>query len=329
MNAGNKGLANLGNTCYMNAALQCLSHLLEFHPQNKEFRKNKDIGDDLFKQWYDLQKELWNNESESIVVPKQFLTSFIRSCRNKDILFYNFNQNDTEEFISIFMDLLHQSIRVSAEITINGEPTNKLQQIQVNCVKSWAKFFNKDYSYIIKKFYSQLVSITACTNCNHVAFNYDPYMVLSLEITDTTDSLYDCLSEYTSKFSLDSGNTWKCDKCNKHVCPDKKLYLWKTSDVLIILLKRYSKQGKKNNFIEFPIHLDLDQHVVDYNNYGKDYKLSGLCIQDGSLNGGHYYAMCYNELDKQWRKYNDTYVSDVDESVLLKQKPYCLFYRRV
>ena len=31
--AGNKGLANLGNTCYMNAAIQCLSHLLEFHPK--------------------------------------------------------------------------------------------------------------------------------------------------------------------------------------------------------------------------------------------------------------------------------------------------------
>ena len=31
MISGNKGLVNLGNTCYMNAAIQCLSHLLEFH----------------------------------------------------------------------------------------------------------------------------------------------------------------------------------------------------------------------------------------------------------------------------------------------------------
>ena len=72
----------------------------------------------------------------------------------------------------------------------------------------------------------------------------------------------------------------------------------------------------------------MSSYSLNYNKEGIDYNLSGMCIQDGSLGGGHYYAICKNELDKLWREYNDTSVNIVREAYLLKQKPYCLFYRR-
>jgi ubiquitin carboxyl-terminal hydrolase 4/11/15 len=107
MNAGNKGLANLGNTCYMNSALQCLSHLLEFHPKNEYFLNENKNNDDIYGAWLELQLELWQNDEGSMIVPKPFLQKFINECQDKDICFYNFNQNGTEEFINIF----HQSIK--------------------------------------------------------------------------------------------------------------------------------------------------------------------------------------------------------------------------
>ena len=329
MNAGNKGLANLGNTCYMNTALQCLSHLLEFHPKNENFKQYLKSSSDIYKEWYNLQTTLWSNESNSLVVPNKFLQSFIKNCKQNNISFYNFNQNDTEEFINIFMDLLHRSIKTEVDISVKGTPVNQVQKLQVKSIESWSNFFKNDYSYIIKKFYSQLISITACTKCDYLTINFDPFMVLSLEISDNFKTIYDCFDSYTKKTKLDTGNTWKCDKCNQFVCPEKKIKLWKTSDVLIILLKRYSNRQKKDNFIEFPINLDLNEYLVDYNQNGKKYRLSGICIQSGSLGGGHYYAMCYNELDNSWKQYNDTSVREIDEEELLKQKPYCLFYRRV
>ena len=111
MNSGNKGLANLGNTCYMNSALQCLSHLLEFHPKNESFINQNKQKKTIYSEWIALQSELWSNESDQPIVPRQFLQTFIKECRQKDIFFYNFQQNDTEEFINIFMDVLHQSIK--------------------------------------------------------------------------------------------------------------------------------------------------------------------------------------------------------------------------
>jgi len=328
MNSGNKGLANLGNTCYMNSAIQCLSHLLEFHPKNENFlNENKNKGD-IYCEWLNLQLRLWVNDKETHIIPRSFLQKFISDCQQKDILFYNFQQNDTEEFINIFMDLLHQSIKKKVNITIKGEVSTQLDKLAVKSMNSWQQFFQNDYSYIIEKFYSQLLSITSCTKCDYVTINFDPCMVISLAIPDTAKSLYDCLDSYISKITLDCDNLWKCDKCKELVQPEKKIMLWKSSDIIIILLKRYSNGYKNDNFIEFPLELDISSYSLNYGSDKTIYKLSGICIQSGCLGGGHYYAMCKNELDQIWREYNDTNVRLVEESELLKQKPYCLFYRR-
>lgn len=329
MNAGNKGLANLGNTCYMNSAIQCLSHLLEFHPKNDNYTNQNKNNNDIYTEWLKLQIELWSNSESDPIIPREFIQQFRKECIETDKEFYNFHQNDTEEFIEFFMDLLHRSMKRRVQFTFKGEVKTQLDKLAIQSSKSWSQFFKDDYSYIIKKFYSQLLSITSCTECDYITVNFDPSMTLSLEIPKDAKSLYDCLDSYTKKVILDCDNSWKCDKCNQLVEPEKKMMIWKSSDTFIILLKRYSNRRKNDNFIEFPLQLDISSYSLNYDNLGNLYKLSGICIQSGSLGGGHYYAMCYNELDKTWRQYNDTHVSEVDESELLKQKPYCLFYRRL
>lgn len=327
--SGNKGLANLGNTCYMNSAIQCLSHLLEFHPKHKSFHSQKNTSNDIFDEWIKLQNELWSNQSREPVVPKRFLSTFRKTCQTNQIEFANFRQNDTEEFLNIFMDLLHRCIKHRVNISIEGTVKSELDKLAVKSAKSWSKFFKTDYSYLVEKFYSQLLSVTSCPLCDYITVNFDPMMVISLEIPDSATSLQDCLRSYTQKITLDCDNSWKCDKCKKLVQPEKKILFWKTSPVLILLLKRYTHTYKKNNFLEFPLQLDISEYSLDYNGSGTSYQLSGISIQSGSLGGGHYYAMCQNSLDGQWREYNDTTVRNITNDELLKQKPYCLFYRRV
>jgi len=329
INAGNKGLANLGNTCYMNSAIQCLSHLLEFHPKNDKFLDENKNKDDIYGSWLQLQIDLWSNDDDKFIVPRPFLQKFIKECHDTDKEFYNFDQNDTEEFIEFFMDLLHRSMKRSVQFTFRGCIETTFDKLSLKASQSWSQFFKDDYSFIVHKFYSQLLSLTSCTNCDYFTVNFDPLMVLSLEIPTDAESLDDCLDSYTKQTKLDCDNTWKCDKCKEYVEPEKKMVLWKNADVLIILLKRYSKIHKNDDFIDFPLELDISSYSLNHNKEGSNYLLSGICVQSGSLGGGHYYAICRNELDQKWREYNDTGVSYIDESSLLKQRPYCLFYRRI
>ena len=335
MNSGNKGFQNLGNTCYMNSALQCLSHLLEFHPKNDNFMsdclKCQNRSDyELMNQWIKLQMDVWDNSCNGCINPQSFLRSFIVQCRAKDKIFYNFNQNDVDEFLTLLMELLHESIKKKVKITVKGEPKTQLDKLAYKSIEGWKQFFEDDYSYIIKKFYSQLLTVTSCTECDYVTTNHEPLMVLSLEIPEKNSlTLRDCLDNYTALETLDCDNSWKCDKCKCNVEPERKIMLWESSDVLIILLKRF-KNGRKNDaYIQFPLSLDIEDYIINYSDSSNNYALAGMCIQSGDVGGGHYYAMCKNNLDNSWHTYNDSSVSDVSEKEVLQQKPYCLFYRRV
>ena len=201
--------------------------------------------------------------------------------------------------LNILLNFLHNSIKKSMnfKLCMHGGTEGHIKKLVIDNHNAWTKFFSKDYSYIIDKFYSQQLSITSCTECVYYTSNHEPLMNFQLEIPDGASTLYDCLDSYTRVSKLEVNNTWTCDKCKKSINPDRKLLLWNCPSVIIILLKRYTIVGKNNTYIEYPLELDVNGYVVNYNKNNCEYRLSGLCIQSGSLGGGHYYALCKNYLD--------------------------------
>ena len=171
--------------------------------------------------------------------------------------------------------------------------------------------------------------MTQCPICDYNTINYDPIMVISFPINNQSNNLNDLLDEYTSKkINNIPTEKWRCDKCKVPVNQIQKTMFWKLSPYIIILLKKYNNNlNKINKNIKYNNKIDFKDYTINYEKKSTTYSLESICIHDGNLNGGHYYAMCKN--NNKWYIYNDTNVSLTDEENVLNQTPYILFYKRI
>ncbi|KAH9361226.1 hypothetical protein HPB48_009698 [Haemaphysalis longicornis] len=106
---GLTGLQNLGNTCYMNAALQALSNC----PQLTNFfldcgglvQCDKKPG--LSKSYMRLVREMWHKRRPSYVVP----SGIAYGIKMVYPVFRGYSQQDAQEFLRCFLDQLHEELK--------------------------------------------------------------------------------------------------------------------------------------------------------------------------------------------------------------------------
>lgn len=125
-------------------------------------------------------------------------------------------------------------------------------------------------------------------------------------------TLEDCLNEFGKEEVLSEMDTWYCPRCKEHRRATKKFELWKTPDILVMHLKRFSSSGwrrdKLDVLVEFPIeNLDLTSRVIETED-GKSEIYDLFAVDDhwGGLGGGHYTAFAQNFEDQKWYEYNGT-----------------------
>ncbi|KAG5517949.1 hypothetical protein PMAC_000404 [Pneumocystis sp. 'macacae'] len=162
--------------------------------------------------------------------------------------------------------------------------------------------------------------------------------LLSIRREPSTIHLDDCLDLFAKKEQLGEDDLWYCPNCKEHRRATKQLEIWKSPDILVIHLKRFSSsrnlRDKIDVLVDFPLKgLDLSQRVAGYRydssltNDSQIYDLYAVSNHFGGLGGGHYTAYVVLE-DGHFYHFDDSLVVQVHESQIVTPAAYLLFYRR-
>ncbi|KAK7573793.1 hypothetical protein V9T40_010984 [Parthenolecanium corni] len=322
---GLTGLRNIGNTCYMNSILQCLSNT---DPLRKKLcswdirainEKSKTRGA-VAREVISIMKQLWSGDGGYI------------SCKSlKNIIgqyndmFSGHDQQDSHEFLTILMDWLHEDL--------NEPPTrqNLDGADEKSGEKAWGEFISKNNSIIRKLFYGQLRSTVSCNVCQEESVTFEPFSNLSLSLPpEEIDkcTLSDCLKLYVSSDEIDK---WQCPGCKELRRATKKLDITKLPPLLVIHFKRFTSVGgckKQRTFVDFPDSLNMRPYIVGHEHRHQQYQLYAVSNHSGSMESGHYTAHCKNPADRRWYEFDDQNVYPMN-SMPKSREAYIVFYQTV
>lgn len=335
------GFANLGNTCYLNSVLQCLSYT----PSFAQFLQQKDVlasfaaggASSAASQGKGFNKhQVGNNAKGSnsfcgvrvmcrlmqnvhgsggsngrVLQPKEI----VMNIRHVSKSFRIGRQEDSHEFFRLLLDSMQRACLRKANIKVETHPAASTTLVN-------------------RVFGGKLRNTLKCAKCQFVSERFDDFLDLSLEINNGIKSVKGALKHFTAVETLDDSNAWKCTSCKQPNRAEKGMTIETCPNVLVVQLKRFDMMfGKIKKHVEFAATLDLAPRMTKGSEDRKrgrcKYELHAVLVHAGySTDCGHYYAFVKGS-SGQWYEMNDESVRWVSLDTVLQQKAYMLFYSRV
>ncbi|KAK9202689.1 hypothetical protein WN943_012940 [Citrus x changshan-huyou] len=184
---GLAGLQNLGNTCFMNSALQCLVHTPDLAQYflgdySDEINTENPLGmhGELALAFGDLLRKLWSS-GRTAVAPRAFKGKLARFAPQ----FSGYNQHDSQELLAFLLDGLHEDLnRVKQKPYIEMKDSGGRPDEEV-ANECWKNHKARNDSLIVDVFQGQYKSTLVCPVCSKVSITFDPFMYLTLPLPST------------------------------------------------------------------------------------------------------------------------------------------------
>ncbi|XP_019348975.1 ubiquitin carboxyl-terminal hydrolase 32 isoform X5 [Alligator mississippiensis] len=182
---GATGLSNLGNTCFMNSSIQCVSNtqpLTQYFISGRhlyELNRTNPIGmkGHMAKCYGDLVQELWSGTQKNIAPLKLRWTIAKYAPR-----FNGFQQQDSQELLAFLLDGLHEDLnRVHDKPYVELKDSDGRPDWEV-AAEAWENHLRRNRSIVVDLFHGQLKSQVKCKTCGHISVRFDPFNFLSLPL---------------------------------------------------------------------------------------------------------------------------------------------------
>uniref|UniRef100_A0A7N0UTJ4 Ubiquitin carboxyl-terminal hydrolase n=1 Tax=Kalanchoe fedtschenkoi TaxID=63787 RepID=A0A7N0UTJ4_KALFE len=303
------GLENLGNTCFLNSVLQCLTYTepLVAYLQSGRHQSSCQIAG--FCALCAIQKHVSRalHATGRSLAPKDLVSNL--RCISRT--FRNARQEDAHEYMVHLLESMHRCCLPK------GVPSESPSAYEKSLVH--------------KIFGGRLQSQVQCMQCSYCSNKYDPFLDLSLEIA-RADTLQKALGHFTAKEQLDGGaKQYQCQQCKQKVRAVKQLTVHEAPYVLTVHLKRFCAHDPRQKIdkkVVFSPKLDLKPFVSGSHEGSLMYTLYGVLVHAGwSTRSGHYYCFVRTSTG-MWHSLDDNRVVQVNERTVLDQKAYMLFYVR-
>ncbi|XP_054454761.1 ubiquitin carboxyl-terminal hydrolase 42 isoform X2 [Anoplopoma fimbria] len=297
------GLQNMGNTCFLNSALQCLTYTPPFTNFLLTREHTKTCHEPGFCMMCTMQNHIIQvfANSGNVIKPIGVLNELKRIAKH----FRYGSQEDAHEFLRYTVDAMQKSCLPGTKLDRQTQATTFIHQVFGGYLRSRVK----------------------CLNCKAVSDTFDPFLDITLEIK-TAPSVSKALEQFVKPEQLDGENAYKCTKCKKMVTASKRFTIHRNSNVLTLSLKRFANfsGGKITKDVKYPEYLDLRPFMSQSQGEPQVYGLYAVLVHSGfSCHAGHYF--CYIKASNgQWYQMNDSSVSVSDIRSVLNQQAYVLFY---
>ena len=205
-NHGVCGGHNLGNTCFMNSSIACLSNCTELTTYFLSGEYKKDINTNnsegargnLAKSWYELLEEYWNSSAHT-GNPGGVKSVVGRKVRK----FSGYSQQDSNEFMTEFLSILNEDLNKTDQKEYKELKEKGDDESELDCAERFWNLHVKLNDSIVTDLFSGLFrSEVICQNCQYKNITFDPFNTLTLAIPSLRELYSKYLFFYIPKYSI-------------------------------------------------------------------------------------------------------------------------------